>query len=210
MSTPGAERPALIFDLGGVLIDWNPRYLFDTLIADPARREHFLTVVCPPAWNLEIDRGLPFEQAVRERTEQHPDWAPYIHAYWRRWDEMLGGLIPGMEGLVGELRGAGAALYAITNWSAETFPLARERFPLLGVFDGAVVVSGEVGLVKPEPRIYELALERFGLRPEQCLFIDDNEPNVAGARRVGIAATRFVDAATLRAHPAVAAHLVTP
>jgi len=156
------------------------------------------------------DSAGPFEQAVRERTEQHPDWGEYIHAYWRRWDEMLGGLIPGMEGLVGELRAAGAALYAITNWSAETFPLARERFPLLGVFDGAVVVSGEVGLVKPEPRIYELALERFGLRPEQCLFIDDNEPNVAGARRVGIAATRFVDAATLRAHPAVAAHLVTP
>jgi 2-haloacid dehalogenase len=198
----------LIFDLGGVVVDWSPRYLFDRLIPDPRRRDYFLTEVCPPWWNAELDRGRSFAEAVRERCELFPDWSASIQAYWRRWPEMLAGLIPGMPRLVDELRAAGAPLYAITNWSAETFPLARERFPVLRAFDGAVVVSGEVGLLKPDPEIYELALRRFGLDRRSCLFIDDNEPNVLGARRVGIAATRFVDEPTLRAHPGVAAHLV--
>lgn len=202
-----SDRRALIFDLGGVVVDWSPRYLFDKLLPDAERQERFLTEVCPPWWNVELDRGRPFEEAVRERSEQYPEWAPYIEAYWRRWAEMLGGLMPGMPGLIAELRAAGAPLYAITNWSAETFPLARDRYPLLRVFDGARVVSGEVGLVKPDPEIFELALERFGLRRENCLFIDDNEPNVVGARQVGIAATRFVDEPTLRAHPDIVAHL---
>jgi 2-haloacid dehalogenase len=200
--------PALIFDLGGVVVDWSPRYLFDRLIPDRERRDYFLTEVCSPWWNAELDRGRSFAEAVHERCELFPDWSAYIQAYWRRWPEMLAGLIPGMPGLVGELRGAGAPLYAITNWSAETFPLARERFPVLRAFDGAVVVSGEVGLLKPDPEIYELALRRFRLDRRDCLFIDDNEPNVLGARRVGIRATRFVDEPTLRAHPGVAAHLV--
>jgi 2-haloacid dehalogenase len=202
-----SERRALIFDLGGVVIDWSPRYLFDELLPDAGQRDRFLTEVCPPSWNLELDRGRPFEDAVRERSGLYPEWAPYIEAYWRRWGEMLGDLMPGMAELITELRAAGAPLYAITNWSAETFPLARDRYPLLAAFGGAVLVSGEVGLVKPDPAIFELALERFGLRRENCLFIDDNEPNVVGAREVGIAATRFVDEPTLRAHPDIAAHL---
>jgi len=161
-----SNRRALIFDLGGVVIDWSPRYLFDKLVADPGQLNRFLTEVCPPWWNIELDRGLPFEDAVRERSEAYPEWAPYIEAYWRRWAEMLGGLMPGMPELLAELRAAGAPHYAITNWSAETFPLARDRYPLLGVFDGAVLVSGEVGLVKPDPEIFELALDRFGLSRE--------------------------------------------
>jgi 2-haloacid dehalogenase len=205
-----SDRRALIFDLGGVVIDWSPRYLFDKLLPDAEQVERFLAEVCPPWWNIELDRGRPFEQAVRERSEEYPEWAPYIEAYWRRWAEMLGGPMPGMPELITELRAAGAPLYAITNWSAETFPLARDRYPLLGVFDGARVVSGEVGLVKPDPEIFELALRRFGLSRENCLFIDDNEPNVVGARQVGIAATRFVDEPTLRAHPDIAAHLSGP
>lgn len=199
------ENRALIFDIGGVVVDWNPRYLYDTLITDACERDHFLAEVCPSWWNVELDRGRPFESAVRERVQDHPEWAPYIRAYHQRWVEMLGGLIPGVEGLLLELHAAGAPLYAITNWSAETFPLTRQKFPVLEVFDNAVVVSGDVGLLKPDPRIYEFALERFGLDRKQCLFIDDNQNNVAVARRLGIRAQRFTDTTSLREHPDVAA-----
>lgn len=201
---------ALIFDLGGVLVDWNPRHLFDKLLPDPAQREYFLREVCPSSWNAELDRGRPFAEAVRERTALFPEWAEHIEAYQRRWPEMVGGLVPGMAALVAELRAAGAPLFAITNWSAETFWPTRERYPLLAGFDGSIVVSGEVGLIKPEPAIFRLALNRFGLEPADCLFIDDTEPNVLGARGVGIPATRFVDEPTLRRHPAVTAHLGDP
>src|SRR5262249_10051918 len=128
------RAPALIFDLGGVLVDWNPRYLFDELLPDPARREFFLREVCPPSWHAELDRGRSFAEAVEERTELFPEWAEAIAAYWHRWPEMVGGLIPGMEALVSELRAAGAPLFAITNWSAETFRPTRARYPILGVF----------------------------------------------------------------------------
>jgi 2-haloacid dehalogenase len=204
------KTPAVIFDLGGVLVDWNPRYLFDKLLPDTTRREYFLREVCSPSWNTELDRGRSFAEAVGERTARFPEWAEYIEAYRDRWIEMVSGLVPGMEALIGELRAAAAPLFAITNWSAETFPLARERYPILGVFDGSIVVSGEVGLIKPDPAIYHLALDRFGLNPADCLFIDDNEPNVVGARKVGIPATRFVDEPTLREHPSVTGYLGDP
>jgi 2-haloacid dehalogenase len=200
-------RHALIFDIGGVIVDWDPRYLFDGLIPDPHARDRFLTDICPRWWNVELDRGRPFESAVRERVRDHPAWACYIRAYQHRWLEMLGGLVAGMEALLLELHAAGAPLYAITNWSAETFPLARRTFPVLEMFDDAVVVSGEVGLVKPDPRIFELALRRFGLAPDRCLFIDDNEENVVAAGLLGMRAQRFTDAASLRGHPDVATYL---
>lgn len=198
---------ALILDIGGVVVDWNPRYLYDRLIPDERQRDRFLAEICPAWWNVELDRGRPFESAVRERVRDHPEWADCIRAYHRRWVEMLGGLVAGMEALLLELRAAGAPLYAITNWSAETFPLARRKFPVLEVFDDAVVVSGEVGLIKPDPRIFELALGRFGLDAARCLFVDDSEHNVVAADRLGIRAERFTDAVSLRRHPDVAAYL---
>lgn len=207
VDVPGTTRRALIFDLGGVVVDWNPRYLFDGLIADPGERDRFLTEICPPWWNVELDRGRPFAAAVRERVREHPEWAEHIRAYHLRWVDMLGGLMPGMGSLLTELRAAGAPLYAITNWSAETFPLARRRFPVLDVFGEAIVVSGEVGLVKPDPRIFELALHRFGLDRDRCLFVDDTEYNVTAARAVGMRAERFTGSAALRRHPDVAAYL---
>ena len=181
---------AVVFDLGGVLIDWDPRYLYRKLLADEAAVEEFLATVCTPEWNAEQDRGRPFAEGVAELVERHPAHADAIAAYAERWPEMLGGVIGGTVELLAELRAAGTPLYALTNWSAETFVVARERFELLSWFDG-VVVSGEERMIKPDPRFFWLLLDRFGLDPGATFYVDDSEPNVAAARRLGLDAVRF-------------------
>jgi 2-haloacid dehalogenase len=188
---------AVVFDLGGVLIDWDPRYLYRKLLADEAAVEEFLATVCTPEWNAEQDRGRPFAEGVAELVERHPVHAAAIAAYHERWPEMLGGEIPGTVELLAELRAAGVPLFALTNWSAETFVFARERFEFLGWFDG-VVVSGEERLVKPDPRLFRRLLDRFGLAPEATFFVDDSPANVAAARRLGMDAVRFTDPGELR------------
>jgi 2-haloacid dehalogenase len=188
---------AVVFDLGGVLIDWDPRYLYRKLLADDEAVEEFLATVTTPEWNLEQDRGRPFAEAVAELVERHPDHAAAIAAYHERWPEMLGGDIPGAVELLAELRAAGVPLYALTNWSAETFRFARERFEFLSWFDG-VVVSGEERVIKPDPRIFGVLLDRFGLTPEATLFVDDSAANVAAARELGFDAVRFQDPDRLR------------
>jgi 2-haloacid dehalogenase len=188
---------AVVFDLGGVLIDWDPRRLYRKLLADEAAVEEFLATVCTPEWNTEQDRGRPFAQGVAELVERHPAHAAAITAYHERWTEMLGGEIPGTVAVLAELRAARVPLYALSNWSAETFRLTRERFPFLDWFDG-LVVSGEEGVAKPDRRIFELLLERFGLVPAATLFVDDAAANVAAARAVGLDAVRFRDAGRLR------------
>jgi 2-haloacid dehalogenase len=188
---------AVVFDLGGVLIDWDPRYLYRKLLADEAAVEEFLATVCTPEWNAEQDRGRPFAEGVAELVERHPAHAAAIAAYAERWEEMLGGVIPGTVELLAELRAAGMPLYALTNWSAETFGVARERFELLAWFDG-VVVSGEERLIKPDPRFFRLLLERFGLAPESTFYVDDSAANVEAARRLGLDAVRFSDPRQLR------------
>jgi len=188
---------AVVFDLGGVLIDWDPRYLYRKLLADEAAVEEFLATVCTPAWNGEQDRGRPFADGIAELVERHPLHAAAIAAYQERWPEMLGGDVPGTVALLAELRSAGVPLYALTNWSAETFGITRERFEFLGWFDG-VVVSGEERMVKPDPRIFRLLLERFGLDAEGTCLVDDAPANVAAARQLGFDAMRFRDPDQLR------------
>jgi len=200
---------AVVFDLGGVLIDWDPRYLYRKLLADEAAVEEFLATVCTPEWNAEQDRGRPFAEGVAELAERHPAHAAAIAAYAERWEEMLGGEIGGTVALLAELRAAGTALYALTNWSAETFVIARERFELLSWFDG-VVVSGEERMIKPDPRFFRLLLDRFGLDPEATFYVDDSEPNVAAARRLGLDAVRFTDPRQLRRELAVRRLLARP
>ena len=192
-----APTKAVVFDLGGVLIDWDPRYLYRKLLADEAAVEEFLATVCTPEWNAEQDRGRPFAEGVAELVERHPVHAAAIAAYHERWPEMLGGDIPGTVDLLAELRAAGVPLFALTNWSAETFVHARERFEFLGWFDG-VVVSGEERLVKPDPRLFRRPLDRFALAPEATLFVDDSPANVTAARRLGMDAVRFTDPERLR------------
>jgi 2-haloacid dehalogenase len=183
---------AAMFDLGGVLIDWDPRYLYRKLLVDEAAVEEFLATVCTPEWNTELDRGRPFAEGIAELTERHPAHAAAIAAYHRRWPEMLAGDIAGAVELLAELRAAGVPLYALTNWSAETFGMARERFEFLSWFDG-VVVSGEERIVKPDPRIFRLLLDRFGLDPAATFYVDDSPANVAAALELGLDAVRFRD-----------------
>jgi len=191
------ETKAAVFDLGGVLIDWDPRYLYRKLLADEAAVEEFLATVCTPAWNAEQDRGRPFAEGIAELVERYPAHAAAITAYHERWPEMLGGDLPGTVELLAELRANGVPLYALTNWSGETFGIARERFGFLEWFDG-VLVSGEERLVKPDPAIFRLLADRFGLDPRATFYVDDSEANVAAARQLGFDAVRFTGAERLR------------
>ena len=188
---------AVVFDLGGVLIDWDPRYLYRKLLDDEATVEEFLATVCTPEWNAEQDRGRPFAEGVAELVERHPVHAAAITAYHERWPEMLGGAVGGTVEVLAELRAAGVPVYALTNWSAETFGIARERFEFLEWFDG-VLVSGEERMIKPDPAIFRLLLDRFGLDPGATFYIDDSPANVAAADRLGFDAVRFTSPAQLR------------
>jgi 2-haloacid dehalogenase len=188
---------AVVFDLGGVLIDWDPRHLYRKLLADEAAVEEFLATVCTLEWNAEQDRGRPFAEGVAELVERHPAHADAIAAYHERWPEMLGGPIDGTVELLAELRADGVPVYALTNWSAETFGIARDRYEFLDWFDG-VVISGEERMIKPDPAIFQLLLDRFGLDPEATVFIDDSEANVTAARQLGLDAVSFTDPTQLR------------
>ena len=188
---------AVVFDLGGVLIDWDPRYLYRKLLADEPAVEEFLATVCTPEWNAEQDRGRPFAEGVAELVERFPVHAAAVTAYHERWPEMLAGDIGGTVELLAELRAAGVPVYALTNWSAETFGIARHRFEFLEWFDG-VVVSGEERMIKPDPAIFQLLVDRFGLDPAATFYVDDSAANVAAASRLGFDTVQFTTPERLR------------
>ena len=192
------DRSIAVFDLGGVLLDWNPRHLYRKLFAgDEAAMEHFLATVCTLEWNRCQDAGRSFAEGGRLLTAEHPDKVELIDAYGARFDEMIAGPIAGMVEILAELRDRGTPLYGLTNWSAETYPPARERFAFLSWFRG-ILVSGEVGVIKPDPRIFEVLIERFAINPENAVYIDDVEANVAAAQSFGIHAIQFTTPARLR------------
>jgi 2-haloacid dehalogenase len=188
---------AVAFDLGGVLIDWNPRHLYRRLIDDEAAIERFLAEVCTPDWNATLDTGRPFAGAVAELVREHPEQAELIEAYRSRWPEMLGGYFSETLAIVRHLREAGIPIYALSNWATETFAATRDQFQFLEEFDG-ILLSGQVGISKPDPAIFRLFLERFALTAESTVFIDDSPANVAVARSLGIGALLFQDAAQIR------------
>ena len=193
-----AAQPSIpVFDVGGVLLDWDPRYLYRKLIPDEAEMEAFLATVCAPDWNLAQDAGRSWADAVAERTRQFPEHAALIRAYDARWQEMVPRAFDDTVAVLDELRQAGRRLYSITNFSAEKFDLERNLWSFLNWFDG-IVVSGEIGLVKPHPAIYRRLLDTYGLNAEDCLFIDDAATNVDGARAVGMHAHHFSGADGLR------------
>ena len=176
----------VVFDLGGVLIDWDPRYLYRTIFpGDDAAMERFLAEICSPEWNASLDGGRPWVEAIEQLTREHPEYREQIAAFRLRWPEMLGGAIDGTVAIVAELRAKGVPLYALSNWSAETFPVALVRYDFLGWFE-QIVISGEMGITKPDRRIFEHLLGLHGLHPTETLFIDDVQANVAGAEAVGI------------------------
>lgn len=187
---------SVVFDLGCVLIDWNPRHLYRNLIADEGERERFLAEVCPQSWNERQDAGRPLADALAERVDRYPQHAALIRAYYGRWEEMLGGPIEGTVELLERLHARGVPLYALTNWSAELFPIARRRFGFLGRFRG-IVVSGEEGVIKPDAEIFRRLCARHGIVPARSLFVDDNPANAEAALRLGFRAHRFETPARL-------------
>lgn len=195
-----AVRPleAVVFDVGNVLIRWDPRLLFDKLLPDAAAVDHFLTEVCPPAWNIAQDRGRPWAEGVAEAVARHPEHAALIRAFDRRWMEMAPSAIPENVALLGALKAAGVGVFGLTNFSAEKWAESLQRFDFLGLFDD-VVVSAHEGLVKPEPAIYRRAIARTGRDAAALLFVDDSPANIAGAEAVGLPALRYGPEVDLRA-----------
>ena len=186
----------VIFDVGNVLLDWNPRHLYRKLFDDEERMEWFLANICTSAWNLELDRGGAFAEAVRELVLRHPEWEREIRAFDERWHEMIAGEIAGSIELLARLKRRGVGLFALTNFSREKYDATFPRYPFLREFDG-VVVSGHEGVLKPDAAIFRLFLERYRRQAPRCLFIDDSPRNVAGAIQVGMEAVQFTDAASL-------------
>ena len=189
---------AIIFDFGGVLIEWDPRNLYRHYFNQPEKIEQFLSDVNFSQWNIEQDRGRPFAEGIAVLSAQYPHYATYIHAFGERWDETLVGTIDGTVKILRELKQAGYPLYALSNWSAETFPIARRKFDFFDAFD-EIVLSGAVGMVKPERGIFEFLLQKIGRPAHECLFIDDALANIQQADRMGFKTVLFKSSQQLRA-----------
>jgi 2-haloacid dehalogenase len=188
----------LVFDLGGVLIDWNPEYLYNKIIPDENERKWFLSTICTPDWNEEQDAGRSLQEATEHLVNKFPGHEAAIRAYYDRWKEMLGGPIHETVEIFRELKTQGRVrLYALTNWSAETFPVALELYEFLHWFDGRLV-SGEEKVRKPFPEIYQLLIQRFTIDPHQAIYVDDNIRNVLPARELGFVGIHFRTPALFR------------
>jgi 2-haloacid dehalogenase len=194
---------AVVFDLGGVLLDWDPRHLYRKLFADEAEMELFLAEICSPAWHAPHDRGVSTAASCAELASSHPPFSELIWAWSRRSEEMIGGVHVGSVEVLRAVKEAGLPCYALTNMEAETYPLRLERFPFLGWFDGTVV-SGWEGVAKPDPAIFMRLLDRFGLTPEKTLMIDDKVENLDTASRLGLQTTLFRSSCHLRAELEIA------
>lgn len=193
-----AQRSVAVFDLGGVLIDWNPRYLYRKLFeGDDEAMERFLATICTSQWNLQQDAGRSLAEGCAALKAQHPAYAKWIDAWQHRYEEMLAGPIQGTVDILHELRSRGVPIYALSNWSAETFPSALKRFDFLQWFRG-VLISGEVKLIKPDLKIYRVFCETHGVEPSDAVYIDDLQANVDAANAVGMHGVRFTQAETLR------------
>ena len=198
----------VLFDLGGVLVDWNPDYVYRHIFPDEQRRRWFFDNVCTHDWNLLQDAGRPLNEATEEKIAEWPEYETEVRAYYGRWAEMLGGSIDQSVKILSELRNANSTrLLALTNWSHETFPVALQRFEFLHWFEG-IVVSGEEKTVKPLREIYEIIINRYSVDRKHALFIDDNRNNVEGAREAGLHAVHFTTPDNLRS--ALESHGIMP
>lgn len=177
----------VIFDLGGVVADWNPEYLYEKVFkGDKEKMNWFLNTVCTKDWNMEQDAGRTFEEGTQILLKTFPEYESEIRMFFDRWEEMLKGEIKDTVLILNKLKSLNEVkLYALTNWSSETFPIAERRFDFLKSFEG-IVVSGEEFTRKPYTKIYEITLNRFSLSPEHCIFIDDSLENIEGAHKMGI------------------------
>jgi 2-haloacid dehalogenase len=200
MSNVRTKAPfdTLVFDLGGVLIDWNPEYLYKEVIADEKERQWFLTHICTPHWNEEQDGGRSLQEGTEMLVKEYPAHEKTIRLFYDRWKEMLGGPIHETVEIFRRLKQEGSMrLYALTNWSAETFPVALEMYEFLHWFDGRLV-SGEEKMRKPYHEIYQRLIEKFGIDPKRAIYVDDNLRNVIPARELGFYGIHFLSPEKLR------------
>jgi 2-haloacid dehalogenase len=192
------EIKTVIFDLGGVLIDWNPDYVYREIYPDPVQRKWFFDNICTHDWNMQQDAGRPLSEATEEKVSEFPEYEDQIRAFYGRWKEMLGDAIYENVRLLDQVvKANGHRVYALTNWSHETFPVALDRFEFLQWFEG-IVVSGEEKTIKPLREIYEILFHRYDIEPSKALFIDDNKDNVAGAVNAGMHAVHYTTHEQLR------------
>ena len=180
----------IIFDYGGVLLDWNPHYLYDPYFGDQEKAEWFLTHICTYEWNAQHDNGKPIAEGTAELIAQYPEWEKEIRMYYDEFMMMMGGQKPGMEELVKELKDKGFRVFGLSNWSVETFALVRPVYPVLDLMED-MVISGVERVMKPDHRIFELALKRFGIEASETVFVDDNPKNVQAACEMGIKGLLF-------------------
>jgi 2-haloacid dehalogenase len=188
---------AVVFDIGGVLLDWDPRYVYRELFDDEAEMERFLSQVCSREWHEDNDRGVLYADSCAALAARHPGYEELIWTWARRTEDMIGGPIEGTVAVLAELQAAGVPCYGLTNMEAETYPRRVERFPFLQGLIGTVVSSAE-GVIKPDPEIFRRLLSRFALVAQRTVFVDDSEVNVAAAAELGFVALRFVSPEALR------------
>ena len=188
---------AVLWDVGNVMVRWNPRALYAKIFPDPAECDRFLAEICTMAWHARTDMGVPFADNCAALAEQHPRYAAEIAAWQTRWWEMFSGPIPETEAAIAELHALGVKQYALTNMSHETVEGTFAMSPAFGLLDGRIV-SGHEGVMKPGAEIFQLTCERFGLAPADALFVDDSASNIATARGLGFHTLHFTDPAELR------------
>lgn len=175
----------IIFDFGGVLMDWNPRYFFKTYFNDDEKMEYFLENIAQDEWNIEQDRGRSLSEGTEIQVKKFPDWEKEIRAYYDNWTVMLKSDIPQNVEVLRKLKNTDYQLFGLTNWSAETFPYALENYDFFQLFNGKIVVSGTEKLIKPDPQIWHILLERYNIHAEESVFIDDNPQNIEMAKSLG-------------------------
>lgn len=191
-----SSEPVVVFDIGNVLVEWEPRHLYRRIFTDPAEADWFVSNICTLEWNLQQDRGRSWEDGVADLSARHPEWATQIALYDIRWLEtVVGPIAQGMSAFV-SLKARGRPVYGLSNISLDKFEIVADAYPALKEFDG-LLRSAEVGLLKPDPAIYQAFLKRFGLRASECLFVDDSVANIESARAIGMSAIHFTPATDL-------------
>lgn len=188
---------AIVFDFGGVLLDWDPHNLYRRFFPNgPEALDAFMAEIDFPAWNTAQDGGRPFAEGVRELSARFPHYTHLIRAYPIYWEASIKGLVPRSADILRRVKSRGFNVYGLSNWSSETFPIARRKYPIFDLFDD-ILISGEAALIKPDASIFSLLLRRIGRQPQECLFIDDHLPNVESARQIGFDTVHFLNAAQL-------------
>jgi 2-haloacid dehalogenase len=182
----------VIFDFGCVLVYWSQHNLYDTHFGSKEKTDWFVDNICTWEWNNQTDLGKSFAESVAEKVAEYPEWETEIRMYWERWEDMLNGEVPGMKEWICELKNAGYKVYGLSNWSHETFPMVKDKYEAFSMMDG-IVMSGEELIAKPDLRIYKILLERYGLKAEECVFIDDRKENIEAGEQIGIRGILFKD-----------------